>query len=89
MARNKSKSLPKFESLDELVGFFDANDMGEYWDEMPAADFDISIKTKKHMVTIDEEIIPSLDEIAKSKKISSEKLINRWLREKIETSKRV
>jgi len=89
MARNKAKSLPKIESLEELVEFFDSHDMGEYWEQMPEAQFDIDIKTKKHLVAIDEEIIPRLDEIAKSKKVSSERLINTWLKEKVETSKRV
>ena len=88
MARKKAKSLPEFESLDELVGFFDSHDMGEYWEELPEADFDIDIKTRKHLVAIDEEIIPKLDEIAKSKKVSSQRLINRWLKEKVQTSKR-
>jgi CopG antitoxin of type II toxin-antitoxin system len=83
MVRSKSKTLPKFESLDELVEFFDTHDMGEYWDEMPEASFDINIKKRKHLVAIDEEIIPKLNEIAKSKKVSSEKLINSWLKEKI------
>jgi hypothetical protein len=89
MARNKSKSLPKFESLDKLVEFFDTHDMGEYWEQMPEAHFDVDLRTRKHLVAIDEEIIPRLDEIAKSKKVSSESLINSWLREKIEASKRV
>jgi hypothetical protein len=89
MARNKAKSLPKFESLDELVEFFDSRDMGEYWEQMPEVHFDVDIKTKKHLVAIDEEIIPRLDEIARSKKVSSERLINAWLREKVKGSKRV
>ncbi|HJQ71402.1 MAG TPA: CopG family antitoxin [Blastocatellia bacterium] len=89
MAKNKSKSLPEFESLDELVEFFDAHDMGQYWDQMPEAQFDINIKSKKHLVAIDEEIVSRLDEIAKSRKVSSERLINTWLKEKIETSKRI
>jgi hypothetical protein len=89
MARSKSKPLPKFGSLDELVAFFDTHDMGEYWDQLPKAEFQVNIKTRKHLVAVDEEIIPKLNEIAKSKKVPSEKLINTWLREKIETSKRV
>jgi len=56
---------------------------------MPEVDVDISIKRRKHLVAIDEEIIPKLDKIAKSKKVPSEKLINTWLREKIGTSKQV
>jgi len=89
MARNRSKSPPKFESLDELVEFFDSQDMGEYWEQMPEAHFDIKIRRRKHLVAIDEEIVPKLNEIAKSSKVSSERLINKWLREKLEASKRV
>jgi hypothetical protein len=89
MARSKSKTLPKFESLNELVKFFDSHDMGDYWDQMPEVDFDVDIKTSQYLVAIDEELITKLNEIAKSKKVSTEKLINTWLREKIETSKPV
>jgi len=52
MARNRSKRLPKFESLSDLVKFFDPKDMGEYWDQMPEVDVDISIKRRKHLVAI-------------------------------------
>ncbi|MBD0326685.1 MAG: hypothetical protein ICV68_09650, partial [Pyrinomonadaceae bacterium] len=53
-----SKTLPKFDSLDELVQFFDSHDMGEYWDQMAEIDFKVDINTSKHLVSIDEEIIP-------------------------------
>jgi len=42
MAEIKSPTLPKFESLDELVEFFDTHDMGNYWEQMPEASFDIN-----------------------------------------------
>lgn len=83
MARSKSKTLPEFESLDELVKFFDTHDMGDYWEQMPEASFDINIKRRKHLVAIDEEIVPKPNEIAKSRKVSAEKLINTWLKEKL------
>ena len=83
MAKSKSKPLPKFDSVNELVEFFDSHDMGDYWDQMPEVDFEMNIKTRKHLVAIDEEIIPRLNEIAKSKKVSSARLINTWLRERI------
>ena len=83
MARSKSKALPKFESLDVLVEFFDTHDMGEYWDQMPEADFDIRIRRRKHLVAIDEEIIPKLNKVARKKRMSSEKLINTWLKERL------
>ncbi|MGH7809173.1 MAG: CopG family antitoxin [Candidatus Binatia bacterium] len=89
MRNSKSKSLPKFKSLTELIGFFDSHDMGDYWDRLPKAEFEVNIKTRKHLVAIDEKIIPRLNQIAKSKKVPSAKLINTWLREKIASAKRV
>ncbi len=80
MARSK---MPKFNSLDKLVEFFDTHDMGDYWDQMPEASFVVNIKRRKHLVAIDEDLILKLNEIAKSKKMSSEELINTWLKEKI------
>ena len=83
MARSKPKTLPKHESYDELVEFFEAHDMGDYWEQMSEAEFEVNIKRRKHLVAIDEEIIPKLSEIARSKKVTSEKLVNSWLKEKL------
>lgn len=88
MAKNNAKPIPQFNSVNELVEFFDKHDMGEYWDQLPKAEFEVNIKTRKHLVAIDEKIIPKLNQIAKSKKVPSAKLINTWLREKIANSKR-
>ena len=88
MVRNKAKPLPRLKSVDQLVEFFDKRDMGDYWDRLPKAKFEVNIKTRKHLVAIDEKIIPRINQIAKSKRITSAKLINTWLREKIATAKR-
>jgi CopG antitoxin of type II toxin-antitoxin system len=83
MAKSKAKSLPYFDSLDNLVEFFETRDIGEYWEQMPEAQFDVNLKRRKHLVAIDEETSAQLTEIARSKKVSSEELINSWLKEKI------
>ena len=83
MARNKPKGLPPTRSLDELVEFFDTHDMGEYWEHMPEAHFDIDLKKRMHLVAIDEELIGKLTEIAKAKHVSAQILINSWLKEKM------
>ena len=86
--KNKAKPVPRLKSIDELVDFFDKHDMGDYWDSLPKAEFEVNIKTRKHLVAIDEKIIPRINQIEKSKRVTSAKLINAWLREKIATSKR-
>ena len=73
--------VPK--KLNTLIEFFETHDMGEYWEQMPEAQFEIDIKKRTHLVAIDEEVADQITAIAKSKKTSSEALINTWLKEKL------
>lgn len=83
MVESNSKHIPKFSSIDQLVEFFETHDLGEYWDQMPEAHFDIDIKRRTHIFAIDEDLADRLTEVAKAKRIPSETLINVWLREKL------
>ncbi len=83
MEKNKLKS-PNFNSLDKLVAFFDSNDMGEYLDTAQEIDFDVDIKKRAHLVSLDAKLADELQKIAKSKHITSKKLINKWLKEKVQ-----
>jgi len=83
MARSSHKRpLPK--NVDDLVEFFETHDMGEYWDQMPEAQFEINIKKRTHLIAIDEEVADRISAIAKSKKTSPASLVNSWLKEKIQ-----
>ena len=83
MAKNKTKPMPKFQSIGELAEFFETHDMGDYWAELPIAQFDIDIKKRTHIVAIDADLTAKLTALAKRKRIPSEKLVNAWLREKL------
>jgi hypothetical protein len=83
MGVNKTKSLPHFDSLDDLVDFFENNDLGDYWDDMPEVDFEIDIQTTTHLFALEDELLEDLTKIARSKHIASNKLINLWLKEKL------
>ena len=83
MAENESAPLPHFQSLQELVEYFDAHDMGEHWDRMPEAQFEVDIKKRHCLVSIDEDLMSKLSEIAKSRRVSVEVLVDAWLKEKV------
>ena len=83
MVENKTKRLPDFESIDEMVDFFDNHDLGEYLDKMPKVEVEVDIKRRVYAVTLEIELANKLTEIAKSKQISSEELVNSWVREKV------
>jgi hypothetical protein len=38
--------------------------MGDYWEQMPEAYFDVNIKKRKHLVALEEDIIDKLTKIA-------------------------
>jgi hypothetical protein len=83
MAESKSRGLPSFNSTQELVEFFDTHDMGEFWDEMPEVHFDVDIKSKRYLISVDESLMSKLSEIAKLQQVSIEALVDLWLREKV------
>jgi hypothetical protein len=83
MAENDSKKLPSFASLDELVEFFDANDMGDYEEALPEAHLEVDLQRKTHLVAIDEELNNRLTEIAEQERTPAESLVNSWLKEKL------
>jgi hypothetical protein len=68
---------------DEFVKFFDIHDLGEYWSEMPEAHFEVDITRKTHLFALDPELANKVIEIAKARELSSEAIINAWLKEKI------
>jgi len=65
-AMNKGK-LPKFESVEALVEFFDRHDMGEYFDEMPEVQFEVTVKKRTVLVEADQEL--RCDGTAKTNKV--------------------
>jgi hypothetical protein len=83
MPKSKSKTLPEFKSINEVVEFFDTHDLGEYWDAMPESNFEVDLKKKTHIFSIDNKLADRLTEIAKSRHIPSQTLVNDWLKEKI------
>ncbi len=83
MAENNQKQLPKFDSVEKLTEFFDENDMGDYLEEMPEADFEVNLERRMYFVAVDEELSRKLSEISKREHLSSEAMVNSWLREKI------
>ena len=63
--------------------------MGDYLDQMPEVHFDVNIKRRRHLVALEEHTVDKLTQIAKLKKVSSESLINTWLKDKIRRATKV
>lgn len=57
--------------------------MGEYLDHLHQVEMEVDIKRKRHLVAIDDDILARVGEVAKQRSVSSEELINTWLRERL------
>ena len=79
----RGKHLPRFKSLNRLVEFFEAHDLGEYVDKMPKARFDVALNKRTHLIAIEPELADQLTRIARSRRTSSQGLINAWLKQKL------
>ncbi len=79
MSENK---MPEFESVEELVEFFDTHDMGEHFDEMPEVHFDVDIQRRSFLIPVDKQLMKKLAEVAKAQHTSTAQLVNSWLEEK-------
>ncbi len=55
--RKNDNAFPHFSSIDELVAYVDAHDVGDELDAMPEAHFDVELRTRKMEKTNDESAI--------------------------------
>lgn len=80
---SENKELPKFDSVEGLIEFFDENDLGDYLENLPEANFDVKLEKRTYFVALDEDLSRKLSEIARREHLSSGQIVNSWLREKI------
>ena len=77
----ENKTLPAFDSPEELADFFDANDMGDY--ELPEAEFEVDIQTREFLLPVDEVLMYKILRLAQEQGVSTPELVRGWLEEKV------
>ena len=87
MARSKEKKqrdpLPEhFSTLEEAAKFWDMHDSGDYEEYFKDVECEVDIKRRVYEVTVDSDLYEKVSRIARRRRIPTERLINRWLREK-------
>lgn len=78
---NKSKKqcdpvTENFKSIVEVMDFWDAHDLGDYWDLTKEASFDVDIKRRVFLTALEPELARGLAECARQQGVSTETLIN-------------
>lgn len=68
---------------EEIGEFWDNHSLADYWDESDEADFQVNINPKHNLIPVEREIVDQINAHATKQGVSSEKLVNFWLREKL------
>jgi predicted HicB family RNase H-like nuclease len=83
MAENSNRDKPQFDSVRGLVEYFDTHDMSELLETAPEVHFDVDIQRSTYLIRIDPELALRLREIARQRHVSTEALVDSWLREQL------
>ena len=79
----KRESLPEnFESLEEFQEFWDTHSSADYEDLMEDVEVDIDIRSSRVYCAVAKDLLAQLRTQARRQGVSTETLINLWLREK-------
>lgn len=84
MQSRQRDPLPEnFSSLEEFWTFWDTHSTADYEDLMEDADFRVNIRSSKTYCAVANDIVKQLRAQARRQGVSTETLINLWLRDKV------
>ena len=77
--------LPEhFASVQEAAEFWDTHDSSDYDEHFVDVDFDVDLK--KRSLTVDGKLYDEVRAVARKKRIPTEKLVTRWIKEKLRSA---
>jgi len=84
----KSKKIKKiipedFKTIEEAGNFWDKHDLGDYWESTREVKFDVRVSPTPRYIPLEKGIAKVVVRIARHQHISTETLINLWLKEKL------
>ena len=82
MCEGKS-SVSNAKSYLEMGEFWDTHDSSDYWDEVPAVEFDAAAESQDIYYPLDIALAMRMREIAKRKGVLPRTLLAGWVREKL------
>ncbi len=81
--KGKRTPLPEnFESIDDFQEFWDTHSSADYEDLMEDTEVDVAIRSSRVYCAVAKDILTQLRVEARRQGVSTETLINLWLREK-------
>ena len=86
--RTKARDpLPEhFNTIEEAAEFWDTHSTADYEEYFKEVDCLFDIKKRTHFISIDGAVYDRIRAIAKKKRIPADKLVSRWIKEKLRSA---
>ncbi len=83
-AKKKRDPLPEhFASVEEAAEFWDTHDSGDYDEYFVDVECEVKLKKRTLLISVDGALYDEVRAIAKKKRIPADKLVSRWIKEKL------
>lgn len=66
-----------------MAEFWDTHDAADYDDQTYEVEFSCDLRTRRHYIAIDPDVLARLRELAAARGLSAESLANLWLQERL------
>ena len=79
------KTLPEFNSYDEMAEFWDTHSLADYWDQTESVELEIAPEARRrYLVAVDREVMGRVQRLANSRGVSLESLVNLLLEQRLQ-----
>jgi hypothetical protein len=83
MAENKS-SISEASSYQEMAEFWDTHSLADFEDQTYEVEMTFEPSARHNLVNIEPELLAEVREIARARKVSTQTLVNLWLRQQVD-----
>ena len=83
MAENKS-TISQASSYEEMAEFWDTHSLADFAEQTYAVEMTFEPSARHNLVRVEPQLLAEVREIARTKKVSTQTLVNLWLRQQVD-----
>jgi hypothetical protein len=87
MADEKVSSISQARTLEEIAEFWDTHSLADYNDQTYEVEMTFDPAARRTYVGIEPELLDELRRIARERRVSTQTLVNLWLRQRVDEIK--
>jgi len=84
MAENRVSSISKARTPEEMAEFWDTHSLADFDDQTREVEMTFDPSARRSVVGIETELMSEIRRIAKERQVSTQTLVNVWLRQRVD-----